>query len=201
LEARRNAIAGLEYKKSLAAFTKLHGIVALNSIDFEFDLWLSTLVPTGAVPRSYLFLRSPEELELSKSNMEWGTCQRACWISTRPSEARLWRRTIFLFNHNDIDGSAEGSGIDRVPCLGHGAGDGSHVLHPLGGIAMTTRWIERMAWVEDAVPGEATFCCVSPTSGQETDNNLVCMNKVLGYGGKEARSFVGGGEAKRSRLA
>jgi hypothetical protein len=99
------------------------------------------------------------------------------------------RRTIFLFNHDDIDGSAESSGIDRVPCLGHGAGDGSHVLHPLGGIAMTTRWIERMAWVEDVVPGEATFCCVSPTSGQETDNNLVCMNKVLGgYGGKEVRS-------------
>jgi hypothetical protein len=88
LEARRNAIAGLEYEKGLAAFTQLHGIVSLDSVDFEFDLWLSAPILIGAVSRSYLFLRSPEQLEFSKTHMEWRTCQRACWVSARPSKVK-----------------------------------------------------------------------------------------------------------------
>ena len=37
--------------------------------------------------------------------------------------------TILMFDHNHINGSAEGSRIDGVPCLGDRATDAPHVLH------------------------------------------------------------------------
>jgi hypothetical protein len=64
---------------------------------------------------------------------------------------------------------------------------------------MTTRWIERTAWVED-VSGEEAFCYVSPTGGQDTESS---MNKGFVFGGRgelrseidgEMGSFLGGRE-------
>jgi hypothetical protein len=44
---------------------------------------------------------------------------------------------------------------------------------------MTTRWMERTAWVEDGVTGEGSFCDDSATSGQETENRSnLCMYGV-----------------------
>lgn len=40
--------------------------------------------------------------------------------------------TIFLFNHNHINGSAESRRINGIPCLRDGTADTPHVLHRAG---------------------------------------------------------------------
>lgn len=50
---------------------------------------------------------------------------RTGWIKWCASQ-----RTIFLFNHDNINGPAQGGWIDRIPGLGDGATDTAHVLHP-----------------------------------------------------------------------
>jgi hypothetical protein len=44
-------------------------------------------------------------------------------------KGRAGKAAILTLDDNGIDGAAEGCGVDRVPALGHAAGDGSHVIH------------------------------------------------------------------------
>lgn len=46
-----------------------------------------------------------------------------------PAQCKGIRLTIFLFNNDHIDGSAQRRWIDRVPCLRYGTADTSDVLH------------------------------------------------------------------------
>lgn len=39
-------------------------------------------------------------------------------------------QTIFMLNDYHVNGSAQGSRIDGVPCLGHRAAQAPNVLHP-----------------------------------------------------------------------
>lgn len=69
--------------------------------------------------------------------MERRARKRAC---SRSDDARSKPRiqephTILLFNDYDIDGSAEGGWVDRVPGLRNGTSETTDILHLLSGAA------------------------------------------------------------------
>lgn len=57
--------------------------------------------------------------------------------------------TIFLLNDNDVDGTAESSGIQRVVGIPHGAKRVPHVLHVGGG---NGGWTALLLWSCPYVP-------------------------------------------------
>lgn len=83
----------------------------------------------------YLFLIWTKQRKLPESDMERRTGKSPYIVA--PVLAQIDRNkktqpepTIFLFDHNHINRSAQGSWIDRIPCLRDGTTDTPHVLHP-----------------------------------------------------------------------
>ena len=118
LEAFRDIREGLEDEKCLSTFSELHGVVLLNIVDHEFDLWLSQYrcflsisLPAPSFPMVEIerICQIARETESRRESLR--ECQSCCRMLRRR------RLAVLLLDNDNINGAAQGGRVDGVPRL------------------------------------------------------------------------------------